>query len=25
MKTIADELPVEKDVSLWYPIWNFAI
>jgi hypothetical protein len=25
MKTIVDELPVEKDVSLWYPIWNFAI
>ena len=25
MKTIVDELPVEKDVSLWYPIWNFAL
>jgi hypothetical protein len=25
MKTIVDELPVEKDVSLWYPIWNYAI
>ena len=25
IKTIVDELPVEKDVSLWYPIWNSAL
>lgn len=22
MKTIVDEMPFEKDVSLWYPIWD---
>jgi hypothetical protein len=22
MKTIVDEIPFEKDVSLWYPIWD---
>jgi hypothetical protein len=25
MKTIVNEIPVEKDVSLWYPIWNLAL
>lgn len=25
METIADEIPIEKDVSLWYPIWNLAL
>ena len=25
METIADEIPIEKDVSLWYPFWNLAL
>ena len=25
METIADEIPMEKDISLWYPIWNLAL
>ena len=25
METIADEIPIEKDISLWYPIWNLAL
>jgi hypothetical protein len=25
MKTVVDEIPIERDVSLWYPIWNVAL
>jgi hypothetical protein len=25
MKTIVDEIPIEKDISLWYPIWSVAL